>query len=128
VAPETQATRILLVMGHNAYREALATRLDQEADLEVAWQAASVAEARNVHLNGVDVAVVEPFLPDGDGMVLVREVTVANPDALALVLTREFDSSVRDRAIGAGAAEILAASTNIEDVLAAIKRTSAKTK
>jgi two-component system response regulator DevR len=101
--------------------------LDQEADLEVAWQAASVAEARNVHLNGVDVAVVEPFLPDGDGMVLVREVAVANPDALALVLTREFDSSVRDRAIGAGAAEILAASTNIEEVLAAIKRTSAKT-
>jgi two-component system response regulator DevR len=121
VAPETK--RILLVTAHNAFREALAIRLDQEADLEVAWQAGSVAEARNVHLNGVDVAVVEPFLPDGDGMVLVREVSVANPNALALVLTRKLDSSVQDQAIGAGAAEVLAARAHIEELIRAIRRT-----
>jgi two-component system response regulator DevR len=121
VAAETK--RILLVNDHNAFREALAIRLDQEEDLEVAWQAGSVAEARNVHLNGVDVAVVEPFLPDGDGMVLVREVSVANPNALALVLSRKLDSSVQDRAIGAGAAEVLATSTHIEELIRAIRRT-----
>jgi DNA-binding NarL/FixJ family response regulator len=97
--------------------------LDQEEDLEVSWQAGSVTEARNVHLNGVDVAVVEPFLPDGDGMVLVREVSVANPNALALVLSRKLDSSVQDRAIGAGAAEVLATSTHIEELIRAIRRT-----
>jgi two-component system response regulator DevR len=121
VAADTK--RILLVTNHNAFREALAIRLDQEEDLEVAWQAGSVAEARNVHLNGVDVAVVEPFLPDGDGMVLVREVSVANPNSLALVLTRKLDSSVRDQAIGAGAAEVLATSAHIEELIRAIRRT-----
>src|SRR3954471_23806172 len=124
VAPETK--RILLITDHNAFREALAIRLDQEEDLEVAWQAGSIAEARNVHLNGVDVAVVEPFLPDGDGLVLVREVSVANPDALALVLSRKLDSSVRDQAIGAGAAEVLAASVHIEELIRAIRRTERK--
>jgi two-component system response regulator DevR len=124
VAPERK--RILLVSDHNAFRETLAIRLDQEEDLEVAWQAGSVAEARNVHLNGVDVAVVEPFLPDGDGLVLVREVSVANPDALALVLSRKLDSSVRDQAIGAGAAEVLATSVHIEELIRAIRRTERK--
>jgi DNA-binding NarL/FixJ family response regulator len=124
VAPERK--RILLVTDHNAFREALAIRLDQEEDLEVAWQAGSVAEARNVHLNGVDVAVVEPFLPDGDGLVLVREVSVANPNALALVLSRKLDSSVQDQAIGAGAAEVLATSVHIEELIRAIWRTERK--
>jgi two-component system response regulator DevR len=124
VAAETK--RILLVTDHNAFREALAIRLDQEEDFEVAWQAGSIAEARNVHLNGVDVAVVEPFLPDGDGLVLVREVSVANPDALALVLSRKLDSSVQDQAIGAGAAEVLSTSAHIEEVIRAIRRTQRK--
>ncbi|HVF01085.1 MAG TPA: hypothetical protein VNA27_07070 [Rubrobacteraceae bacterium] len=41
VADETE--RILVVADHNAFREALATRLNQEEDLEVAWQAGSIA-------------------------------------------------------------------------------------
>jgi hypothetical protein len=36
VAEETK--RILLVLHHNTFREALAMRLNQEEDLEVAWQ------------------------------------------------------------------------------------------
>ena len=35
MAKETK--RILLVTHHNTFREALAIRLDQEEDLEVAW-------------------------------------------------------------------------------------------
>ena len=36
MADETK--RILVVAHHNAFREALAIRLNQEEDLEVAWQ------------------------------------------------------------------------------------------
>ena len=36
--------RILLVAHHNAFREALAMRLEQEEDLEVTWQAGSMAD------------------------------------------------------------------------------------
>ena len=57
-----ETKRILLVTHHNAFREAMAIRLDQEEDLEVAWQAGSVAGTRGVHLDGIDVSVVDPLL------------------------------------------------------------------
>ena len=115
--------RILLVAAHNAFREAMAARLSQEVDLEVAWQAGSVADTRDVHLDGIDVAVVDPLLPDGDGMVLIREVSVANPNALALVFSPKLDPAVYNQALGAGAVEILPTNTPIEDFIDAIRRT-----
>ncbi len=114
--------RILLVAAHNVFRESLAARLSQEADLEVAWQAGSVADTRDIHLDGIDVAVVDPLLPDGDGMALIREVSVANPNALALVLSHELDPAVYHQALGAGAVEVLSTNTPIEEFIDAIKR------
>ena len=115
--------RILLVAPHNVFREALAARLSQEADLEVAWQAGSVADTRDIHLDGIDVAVVDPLLPDGDGMVLIREVSVANPKALALVLSHRLDQAVYHQAFGAGAVEVLSTATPVGDFIDAIRRT-----
>ena len=114
--------RILLVAHHNVFREALAIRLNQEEDLEVAWQAGSIADTRYIHLNGVDVAVVDPLLPDGDGLELIREVSVANPNALALVLSHRLDPAVYHQALGAGAVEVLATNIGIEEVINAVRR------
>ena len=114
--------RILLVADHNAFREALAIRLNQEEDLEVAWQSGSIADTRYIHLNGVDVAVVDPLLPDGDGLELIREVSVANPNALALVLSHRLDPAVYHQALGAGAVEVLATNIGIEEVINAVRR------
>lgn len=122
MAKETK--RILLVTDHNAFREAIAVRLNQEEDLEVTWQAGSVADTRDVHLNGVDVAVVDPLLPDGDGLVLIREVSVANPNALALVLSHKLDPAMRHQALGAGAAEVLSTNASMEEVINAVRRTA----
>ena len=116
--------RILLVAHHNAFREALAMRLNQEEDLEVAWQAGSMADTRYIHLDGIDVAVVDPFLPDGDGLELIREVSVANPNALALVLCHKLDPAVYHQALGAGAVEVLATNMGIEEVIDALKRSA----
>ena len=120
MAKETK--RILLVTHHNAFREAMAIRLDQEEDLEVAWQAGSIADTREVHLDGIDVAVVDPFLPDGDGLVLIREVSVANPNALALVLSHKLDPTVHHQALGAGAVEVLTTNASTEEVIYAVRR------
>ena len=65
MAEETK--RVLVVVHHNAFREALAMRLDREEDLEVAWQAGSMTDTRDIHLDGIDVALVDPSLPDGTG-------------------------------------------------------------
>jgi DNA-binding NarL/FixJ family response regulator len=116
--------RILLVAEHNAFREALAMALNQEEDLEVAWQSGSIADTRDIHLNGIDVAVIDPLLPDGDGMKIIREVSVANPNALALVLSHRLDPAVYDQARGAGAVEVLSTNTSLEEVTKAVRRTA----
>jgi two-component system, NarL family, response regulator DevR len=114
---------ILLVNPHNAFREAIAMKLNQEPGLEVVWQAGSLEEAHGVHLDGIDLAIVDPLLLGGDdGMVLVREVSVANPNASALVLTSSLDPAVRERAFRAGAVEVLTTSANGEEVINVIRR------
>jgi DNA-binding NarL/FixJ family response regulator len=115
--------RILLVAAHNVFRESLAARLSQEEDLEVAWQAGSVADTRDIHLDGIDVAVIDPLLPDGNGMVLIREVSVANPRALALVLSHQLDPALYNQALGAGAVDVLPTATPVEEFITAIRRT-----
>jgi two-component system response regulator DevR len=123
VAEETK--RILVVVHHNAFREALAMRLNQEEDLEAACQASSITDTRDVHLNGIDVALVDPFLPDGDGLELIREVSMANINALALVLSHKLDPAVYHQALGAGAVEVLATNTGIGEVIDAVRRSAA---
>ena len=118
---DKETTRILVVAPHNAFREALAMRLDQEEDLEVAWQAGSITDTRDVHLDGIDVALVDPLLPDGDGLKLIREVSVANPNALALVLYHKLDEALYQQALGAGAVEVLATNTGLEEVIEAVR-------
>jgi two-component system, NarL family, response regulator DevR len=126
----------LVVAHHNAFREALTTRLNQEDDLEVAWHADSITDTRDVHLNGIDVAVVDPLLPDGDGLELIREVSVANPTALALVLSHKLDTALHQKALGAGAVEVLATNVGIsrcsprtwvyiEELIDAVRRSAA---
>ena len=122
MAEETK--RILLVVHHNVFREALATRLEQEEDLEVAWQAGSMTDTRDVHLDGVDVALVDPLLPDGDGLELIREVSVANPNALALVLSHKLDPALYHQASGAGAVEVLATNAALGEVIDAVRRSA----
>ena len=116
--------RILLVAEHNVFREALAMALNQAEDLEVAWQAGSIADTRDIHLNGIDVTVIDPLLPDGDGMELIREVSVANPNALALVLSHRLDPAVYHQSRGAGAVEVLGTNTSLEEVTKAVRRTA----
>ncbi len=120
-----ETKRILVVAHHNAFREALAMRLNQEEDLEVAWQAGSMTDTRDVHLDGVDVALVDPLLPDGDGLELIREVSVANPTALALVLSHKLDPALYHQALGAGVVEVLATNAALEEVIDAVRRSAA---
>src|SRR5918995_2336603 len=122
VAEETK--RVLVVAHHNAFREALAMRLEQEEDLEVAWQAGSITDTRDVHLDGIDVALVDPLLPDGDGLELIREVSVANPTALALVLSHKLEPALYQKASGAGAVEVLATNATLEEVIDAVRRSA----
>jgi DNA-binding NarL/FixJ family response regulator len=115
--------RILLVASHNAFRESLARRLSQETDFDVVWQAGSIAATRDMHLDGINVAVIDPLLPDGNGMVLIREMSVAHPEALALVFSHRPDSALYHQARRAGAADVLSTAVPVENYIAAIRKT-----
>jgi DNA-binding NarL/FixJ family response regulator len=115
------AARVVLVEGHGAFREALAFVFDREQGLEVVAQAGSLAEARE-QLGGIDLAVVEPDLPDGDGTELIGALRATNPGAAVLVLTASPDRAAHARAVGAGAAGVLHKSVRVGEVVDAARR------
>jgi DNA-binding response OmpR family regulator len=52
----------------------------------VAVQAGSLAQARG-SLSGVDVAILDRGLPDGDGIEIIGELREASPGAAVLVMS-----------------------------------------
>jgi DNA-binding NarL/FixJ family response regulator len=116
----TVKVRVLLVEDHAIFRELFASTFDREPGFEVVAQAGALAEARGV-LEGVDVAVLDLRLPDGEGMDLIGGLREKNPHAAALILTASLDAGVYARAVAAGAAGVLHKSASVEEVMGAIR-------
>lgn len=98
-------TRVLLVDDHASFRQAFSLLLERRPHMEVA-QASSLAEARQ-KLGGVDVAILDIALPDGDGIELISELRACNPGASVLVLSATLDSAYPERAFEKGADAVL---------------------
>jgi DNA-binding NarL/FixJ family response regulator len=116
--------RVLLVDDHATFREPLAFMLNREPDFEVVAQAGSLAEARCA-LEGIDLAVVDLNLPDGDGTELIGELRATNPHGLVLVLTASGERAAYARAVEVGAAGVLNKSVSINEVIGAAQRLAA---
>jgi hypothetical protein len=56
-----------------------------------------------------------------DDHTMFREVSVANPNALALVLSHKLDPELYHQALGAGAVEMLATNAALEEAIAAVR-------
>ena len=97
----------MLVEDHIAFRQSLASLLSREPDLEVVAQAGSLAEAREVLDNRLDVAVLDLALPDGDGRDLIGELRQRNAGISVLVLTVMLGPSHLDEVLKAGADAVL---------------------
>ena len=118
--------RVLLVEDHAAFRGALITMLNMQPDLEVVRQAGSLAEARAAAaLEEVDVAVVDVFLPDGNGIELVRELRQADPRLPIVILTAGVDPKLHALAFEAGADEVCVKAEGIEEIMRAIRGVAA---
>src|ERR671910_2059375 len=114
--------RVLLVEDHAAFHEALTTLLNMEPDLEVVGRAGSLAEGRvAAAMEEVDVAVVDVFLPDGNGVELVRELRQADPHVSIVILTAGLDPELHALAFEAGADEVCLKAEGIEKILKAIR-------
>jgi DNA-binding NarL/FixJ family response regulator len=73
-------------------------------------------------LHDVDIAVVDLGLPDGSGGDLIKELRDVNPRAQALVLSASLDPEDLARAIDSGAAATLDKTTDLDDLVDAVRR------
>ena len=97
--------RVFVLDDHEVVRRGLKELLDAEPDMEVVGEAATAESAvGRVPLLGVDVAVLDVRLPDGDGVEVCREIRSASPGTACLMLTGYGDDRAVLAAIMAGAA------------------------
>jgi DNA-binding NarL/FixJ family response regulator len=93
---------VLVVDDRVDFRQAFAGLLDGQPDLRVVAQAGSLAEASYM-LDGVDVAILDRGLPDGDGLKLMRPLRQANPHARVFVMSATAEMRHPQDALEAGA-------------------------
>jgi DNA-binding NarL/FixJ family response regulator len=97
----------MLVEDHISFRQALAFLLGHEPDLEVVAQAGSLAQARQMLDWRLDVAVLDPGLPDGDGRDLIGQLRRRNPGISVVVLSAAIEPGHLDDVRRAGADAVL---------------------
>ena len=114
-------SRVLLVDDHASFREMLAFVFDREPGFRVVAQAESLTDAHRM-LKGVDLAIVDLNLPDGDGTDLIDALFTGSPDAKVLVLTASHEREVHAKAVQAGAAGVLHKSASVNDIINAARR------
>jgi DNA-binding NarL/FixJ family response regulator len=112
--------RVLVVDNNAEFLEVLVRLLDRQPDIAVVAQAASLAEARG-KLSGVDVAILDRGLPDGDGLELISELREANPNAKVLVMSATVEEAHPEQALEAGAEGILDKIASPEETISAIR-------
>ncbi len=116
------SVRILIVDDHPVVVSGLRAMVDREADMTVADEAASLAQARAILMQeAVDVVLLDLRLPDGSGFELLRDAADL-PSPPAFVVLSSFESAQYiDAAIRHGASGYLLKTAPSEDVLAAIR-------
>ena len=121
--------RILLVEDNAEFREDFARAVERvlaAESLDVAFvEAGSLAEAsERLREGGLDAALIDMRLPDGDGLDLVREIHDGGVGSLipTLVLTAYLDHRVAAQAMDAGAKGALSKVISVPETTEAIKR------
>jgi DNA-binding NarL/FixJ family response regulator len=115
--------RVLLVDDNTEYVRVFSLTLDWQPDMEVVGIAGTLAEARAM-LEGVDVAILDRMLPDGDGLELISELREASPNAKVLVMSATVEEAHPEQAIEAGAEGILDKISSPEETISAIRGVS----
>jgi DNA-binding NarL/FixJ family response regulator len=113
--------RVLLVDDDAMYRRIFTLLLGRLPDIRVVAEAGSLAEARTM-LGGVDVAILDRVLPDGDGLELIGELRGASPSVKVLVMSAFAELVNRREALEAGADRVLGKVEPLEEAFAAIRQ------
>jgi DNA-binding NarL/FixJ family response regulator len=113
--------RVLLVDDHRLVTGPLAQILAREPDIDVVGVAASVAEAKDLSRERLDVVLMDYRLPDGTGADATRAIKARWPTAKVVMLTAAQDEETVLESIQAGADGYLTKDRAVSDVVAAVR-------
>ena len=117
--------RVLLVDKNNVYRQVLALVLKWNTELKESAEADSLTQARRVlgdSNHQPDLAIVNLDAANADGFELVEELRMSAPEVPVLAITLRRDVERRDRALRAGAGEVLTMAASPKEIVDAAKR------
>lgn len=115
---DSKIKRLLIVESHAAFRQALAFVLDQHPQLVIAAQTGLLADSYSLALNGIDLAIIDPSLPDGDGIDLIRAIRKFKDRYIPVIaLTGSADPAIRGQLLEAGADEVLTKGVDLEEMV-----------
>lgn len=117
--------RVLIIDKHRLFRQVLGIVLTQNTDLKESVEFGSLAEACRTLGNSnriPDLAVVNLDLTTGDELELIRELRTRAPCVPVLAIALMRDARQRDRALRAGANEVLTMDTSPKEIADVAKR------
>ncbi len=121
MAADTKPIRVLLVDDHQLLTDSLARLLAAEPDIDVVGVAGSVAEAKQLARERMDVVLMDYRLPDGTGAEATRAIKARWPSARVVMLTAVQDDETVLESIQAGADGYLTKDRAVEDVVATVR-------
>jgi DNA-binding NarL/FixJ family response regulator len=118
--------RIFLVDDHEIVRRGVADLFEDEPDMDVVGEAATVTEAlARIPVHDVDVAVLDVRMPDGNGVELCRDLRSQLPALQCLILTSYSDDEALLNAIMAGASGFVLKQVLGHDLVSAVRKVGA---
>jgi two-component system, NarL family, response regulator DevR len=122
MSEQAEAVRVFLLDDHEVVRRGISDLLDSEPDLEVVGEAGTAREAlARIPALRPNVAVLDVRLPDGDGVMVCREIRSQMPEVACLMLTSFADDEALFDAIMAGAAGYILKQVRGNDLVNAIR-------
>lgn len=118
---DTRPIRVLLVDDHQLLTDSLARVLAAEPDIEVVGIGGSVADAKQLAHERMDVVLMDYRLPDGTGADATRAIKARWPSARVVMLTAINDDETVLESIQAGADGYLTKDRAVDDVVATVR-------
>jgi DNA-binding NarL/FixJ family response regulator len=121
VTSETKRIRVLFVEDHQLLADALSALLAREPDIEVVGVAGTVADAKSMARERLDVVLMDYHLPDGTGAEATRAIKARWPAVRVVMLTAISDDETVLESIQAGADGYMTKDRAAEDVVQAVR-------